>query len=113
MQNTYRGWENSDAKVSNIWTGVMGYSYDSNPHIGEVPGMEGQYVIAGFNGHGMPVIWLGAKGLAGMVLGEKKFEESGLPRLFKTTQERIDRALNGNEEDGDILGTGKFGVTKQ
>lgn len=26
MQRTFRGWENSDAKIDQIWTGVMGYS---------------------------------------------------------------------------------------
>lgn len=112
MQDTYRGWEHSGAKVDSIWTGVMGYSYDSNPHIGEVPGEKGQFVLAGFNGHGMPVVWLGAKGLAEMVFGDKPFEESGMPRLFKTTQARIDRALNGSEEDGDIVGSGNL-TTKQ
>lgn len=113
MQNTYRGWENSGAKVENIWTGVMGYSYDSNPHVGEIPGKPNQFVIAGFNGHGMPVIWLSGKAIAKMVSGDVPFEQTGVPRLFKTTQERIDRAQNGTEEEGDILGTGNQKATKQ
>lgn len=112
MQRTYRGWEDTKASVDKIWTGVMGYSYDSNPHIGAVPGKEGQFIIAGFNGHGMPVIWLSAKGLASMVVRGVPFEETGMPRLFKTTQFRIDRARNGREEDGDILGTGNLAPTK-
>ncbi|ESZ89547.1 FAD dependent oxidoreductase superfamily [Sclerotinia borealis F-4128] len=106
MQRTFRGWNNSGAKVESIWTGVMGYSFDSNPHIGLVPEKSGQFIIAGFNGHGMPVIWLAAKGLAEMLKTGKAFEEvrvpMPLPRLFKTTQERIDRAQNG-PEGGDIL----------
>lgn len=113
MQRTYRGWEDSGAKIDKIWTGVMGYSYDSNPHVGVVPGKVEQFVLAGFNGHGMPVIWLAAKELARMVAQDIKFEETGLPRLFKTTRERIDRARIGKEEDGDILGSGKFSATKQ
>ncbi|KAF9774360.1 hypothetical protein IL306_007641 [Fusarium sp. DS 682] len=112
MQRTYRGWEESGAKVSNIWTGVMGYSYDSNPHIGKVPNKDGQFIVAGFNGHGMPVIWLAAKELARMVSQGIDFEETKLPRLFQTSQFRIDRAQNGKEEDGDIIGTGKFATTK-
>jgi glycine/D-amino acid oxidase-like deaminating enzyme len=113
MQRTYRGWKDSGAKIDNIWSGVMGYSYDSNPHVGAVPGKPGQYILAGFNGHGMPVIWLAAKELANMVVEDVEFEKTGLPRLFKTTQKRIDRARMGREEDGDILGTGKFSATKQ
>ncbi|KAF7903887.1 hypothetical protein EAF00_001221 [Botryotinia globosa] len=106
MQRTFRGWENSDAKIESIWTGVMGYSFDSNPHIGLVPQKPDQFIIAGFNGHGMPVIWLAAKGLAEMLKTGKPFEEvrvpMSLPKLFKTTQDRIDRAQDG-PEGGDIL----------
>lgn len=108
MQKTYRGWEDSKASVDTIWSGVMGYSYDSNPHIGAVPSKEGQFILGGFNGHGMPVIFLAAKELAKMVAQGISFEETNLPRLFKTTQFRIDRAINGREEDGDILGTGNL-----
>lgn len=84
----------------------MGYSFDSNPHIGLVPQRSGNFIIAGFNGHGMPVIWLAAKGLAEMLRTGKSFEEvrvpMPLPSLFKTTQDRIDRAQIG-PEGGDIL----------
>ncbi|CAD0100663.1 unnamed protein product [Aureobasidium mustum] len=102
MQNNFRGWENSKAEVKKIWTGVMGYTSDTNPHIGEVPGKPGQYILGGFNGHGMPVIWLSAEGLADMLHTGKKFEETKVPRAFKTTQERIDKAKTG-PEGGDIL----------
>ncbi|KAJ5280157.1 hypothetical protein N7478_005529 [Penicillium angulare] len=112
MQKTYNGWEESGAKVDQIWSGVMGYSYDSNPHVGVVPGEQDQFILAGFNGHGMPVIWLSSKGLAKIVMDDLKFEETGLPRLFETTKFRIDRALSGKVEDGDILGSGKFAATR-
>lgn len=113
MQETYNGWEDSGAKIDKIWTGVMGYSYDSNPHIGVVPERPGQFILAGFNGHGMPVIWLGSKGLAKMVNEDVEFSETGMPRLFRTTKERLEKATRGTEEDGDIIGTGGFGPTKQ
>lgn len=102
MQRTYYGWEDSGAIVDKIWTGVMGYSWDSNPHVGVVPDREGQIIIAGFNGHGMPVIWLAGKALADMIVEDKPFEELGLPILMKTTKERIQRAQAG-PEGGDIL----------
>lgn len=113
MQRSFNGWENTGASIQKIWTGVMGYSYDSNPHIGQVPDRENQFIIAGFNGHGMPVIWLASKELVKMVAQGISFEETTLPRLFKTSQFRIDRAQNGREEDGDILGTGNFPAMKQ
>ena len=112
MQRTFRGWEDTKASVDNIWTGVMGYSYDSNPHVGVVPSKEGQFILAGFNGHGMPVIWLAAEELAKMISKGIPFEETSMPALFKTTQFRIDRARNGREDDGDILGTGSLPATK-
>jgi glycine/D-amino acid oxidase-like deaminating enzyme len=113
MQETYRGWENSGATVDKIWTGVMGYSYDSNPHVGEVPERPGQFINAGFNGHGMPVIWLASEGLAKMINNNEPFEKTSMPRLFKTTKARIERAQSGKEEDGDVIGTGSFPATKQ
>lgn len=112
MQRTYRGWEDTGAKVNTIWTGVMGYSYDSNPHIGQVPSKEGEFIIAGFNGHGTPVIWLAAQELASMITRGISFEETKMPRLFKTSSQRINRAKLGREEYGDILGIGDLPATK-
>ncbi|KAJ5238902.1 hypothetical protein N7468_003521 [Penicillium chermesinum] len=112
MQRTYRGWEDTGAKVDKIWSGVMGYSYDLHPHIGCVPEAQDQYIIAGFNGHGMPVIWLSSKELAKMITMNIPFEKTSMPRLFQTTQARLDRALNGTVEDGDILGGGSPSATK-
>jgi len=102
MQKNFRGWENSGANVQKIWTGVMGYSFDSLPHVGKIPDRPGQFILGGFNGHGMPIIWLAAKGLADMIHTGKSFEEVRLPGLYKTTQERIDKAQAG-PEGGDIL----------
>jgi glycine/D-amino acid oxidase-like deaminating enzyme len=36
------------------WTGIMCYTLDSKPIVGQVPGAPGQYVAVGYNGHGMP-----------------------------------------------------------
>ncbi|KAH9908950.1 FAD dependent oxidoreductase superfamily [Xylariomycetidae sp. FL2044] len=102
MQKNFHGWEDSGAYVKDIWTGVMGYSWDTNAHVGDVPGKPGQTILAGFNGHGMPVVWLAAKGLAEMIAHGKSFEEVGIPKLYKTTQERLDRAQKG-PEGGDIM----------
>lgn len=72
----------------------MGYSSDGLPHIGSVPGQQGQYILAGFTGHGMPQIFLAAEGIAKMVVGGVAFEDIGLPRLFKTSQSRLDKQEN-------------------
>ncbi|KZZ98069.1 FAD dependent oxidoreductase [Ascosphaera apis ARSEF 7405] len=94
MQRHFIGWEDSEAQLDRAWTGIMGFSADGLPHIGEVPGKADQYILAGFNGHGMPVCFLAARGIAQMVRDKLSFEQTGLPRLYKTTQSRLDNAKN-------------------
>lgn len=38
------------------WTGIIGMTPDSVPYIGAVPGSPGQWICAGFNGHGMFIL---------------------------------------------------------
>lgn len=42
-----------NGQVVEEWTGIMGYTVDSQPIIGEAPGEKGLWICAGFNGHGM------------------------------------------------------------
>lgn len=94
MQRIFHGWENSGAKLAKIWTGIMGYSSDGLPHIGAVPGRKNQFMLAGFNGHGMPQVFLSAKGVAAMVMNGADFESTGVPRVFKASQARLDNTKN-------------------
>ncbi|KKY38797.1 putative fad dependent oxidoreductase superfamily protein [Diaporthe ampelina] len=98
MQRHFSGWEESGAYTDMVWTGIMGWTSDSMPHIGELPGKKGQYIAAGFNGHGMPLIHLASKHLAEIIRGDKTFEETELPAVFKATIERLQSTKN------DILG---------
>ncbi|KAB8078429.1 hypothetical protein BDV29DRAFT_166360 [Aspergillus leporis] len=75
----------------------MDYSYDTGPHVGEVLGKPGQYICAGFDGHGMPVTFLIAKQLDDMVHNGKSFEDVHLSRVYKSTAERLTKAQNGPE----------------
>ncbi|KAK8112037.1 FAD dependent oxidoreductase [Apiospora kogelbergensis] len=77
-----------------VWTGIMGYSSDFMPHVGEVPGKPGRMVLAGFSGHGMPLIFRSAKGVVNMLLHGTRFEETGVPLVFQATQERLDSSKN-------------------
>lgn len=77
----------------------MGWTSDFMPHVGDVPGKPGQIILAGFSGHGMPLILLSAKGVVQMLRHGKSYEETGIPSLFKTTEERLASTRN------DILGT--------
>ncbi|KAK3713188.1 hypothetical protein LTR37_008621 [Vermiconidia calcicola] len=90
MQRHFHGWEESGAKTDRVWTGIMGYTTDGYPFVGEVPSKPGQYICAGFNGHGMPQVFLSAKAVAAMVAEGRKPEETDLPMLYRSSQERLD-----------------------
>ena len=92
MQRHFKGWEDSDAEVDHIWTGIMGFTPDELPHGGEVPGKEKQqYILAGFNGGGNALIFLCARGLAQMILHGSQFEATGIPEMFKTSIHRLNQ----------------------
>lgn len=68
---------------------VMGYSSDGFPHVGAIPDKPGQFICAGFSGHGMPQVFLSAKAIATMIAKGKDFEEVDLPRLYRVSKERV------------------------
>ncbi|KAI1191380.1 FAD dependent oxidoreductase [Nemania serpens] len=83
------GWENSETKVENVWTGIMGYTSDDLPHVGAVPGKGGLYICAGFIGHGMPNVLLCAKAMAKLLTDNSPLTESGVPACYETSSERL------------------------
>ncbi|KAH7082648.1 FAD dependent oxidoreductase [Paraphoma chrysanthemicola] len=87
MQRHFRGWENSGSRTEEIWTGIMGYSNDEFPYVGPIPAKPGQYICAGFTGHGMPQIFLSAKAMASMIITGDS-ENVDLPAPYRTTKER-------------------------
>lgn len=75
----------------------MGVTPDQMPHVGLIPGTTNQYILAGFNGAGMTMIFTTAKEIAGMVLSGKPFEQTNIPGVFKTTEERLSRGFGGSD----------------
>lgn len=51
-------------RVAHRWAGVMDYTSDGRPLIGPIPGVAGQWVIAGFGGHGLPPAVAAGRALA-------------------------------------------------
>ncbi|EME47906.1 hypothetical protein DOTSEDRAFT_167338 [Dothistroma septosporum NZE10] len=94
MQRHFRGWEDSGAYTDKVWTGIMGYSSDGFPFVGAVPTKEGQFICAGFSGHGMPQIFLSAKAIARMALEGANVRNTELPRLYWVERERIESKGN-------------------
>lgn len=67
----------------------MGYTDDGFPYVGNVPGKQGQFVVAGFSGHGMPQVFLSAKAVASMIADDARLEDVDLPQLYHSTPERF------------------------
>ncbi|KAK5199987.1 hypothetical protein LTR72_004303 [Exophiala xenobiotica] len=96
MQRMFNGWEDSKARITDIWSGIMGWSTDSMPFVGEMHGHPpGIFVTAGFTGHGMPRILGCSKALAKLVRSDTGAETDdlstrhGLPRPYLLTAERL------------------------
>jgi glycine/D-amino acid oxidase-like deaminating enzyme len=86
--------EEEELKASYEWSGIMGYSRDERPWVGEVTedlglgGGKGLWVSAGFTGHGMPNAFLSGKAAVDMILG-KKGDEVDLPCAYRLSKERV------------------------
>ncbi|KAI8650604.1 DAO domain-containing protein [Fusarium keratoplasticum] len=81
------------AEPLKVWSGIMGFTADGMPLVGRLPaGLtgragSGEWIAAGFNGHGMDKCWLSGEALARMVLGEEVVP--GFPRAYLLTARRI------------------------
>lgn len=82
--------------VTHEWTGIMGYSADGFPWVGEL--QSGLWLCAGYSGHGMPQAALCAVSVAKMILrqiqgnGERVvrgYQEPELPARFLITPQRM------------------------
>ncbi|CAG9998542.1 unnamed protein product [Clonostachys byssicola] len=76
--------------LPHVWTGILGMTTDSIPLLGPIDGLEGQWICAGFNGHGMARIFLRAPGLVKLISG-KSWESTGLPECFRSTRVKMQR----------------------
>lgn len=74
--------------LQDAWTGIIAMTTDSVPFVGDLG--DGQYICAGFNGHGMARVFTCAPGVAKLVLGGD-WSETGLPECFEFNQERLAR----------------------
>ncbi|KAJ5295764.1 hypothetical protein N7508_010585 [Penicillium antarcticum] len=81
--------------LDHAWTGIIAMTTDSVPFIGAIESLPGQYICAGFNGHGMARIFTCAPGVAKLILG-KPWDETGLPECFQFTEKRLSRLSGGD-----------------
>jgi hypothetical protein len=43
--------------LTKVWSGILGYSKDMLPLVGEIPEKDGLFIAAGFSGHGQVGRW--------------------------------------------------------
>ncbi|KIX98144.1 uncharacterized protein Z520_06224 [Fonsecaea multimorphosa CBS 102226] len=90
------GKDNPEGRCRRTWSGVMGFSCDGYPFVGPVPGEEGLYLAASFQGHGMVLCFLCAKAAASMIQGTDGEElKTWFPTCYRVTPERMDKKFGG------------------
>ncbi len=57
-----------DVRLAHRWSGIMGFSRDSYPFIGSMPGRPRLLVAAGFTGHGGPYFAVAGKCIADLIV---------------------------------------------
>jgi hypothetical protein len=83
--------DHTELRATHEWTGIMGFSRDGRPWVGEVPeemgGGKGLWMCAGFTGHGMPNASLCAKAVVNLMVG-RQLQDKDLPEEFHVSLER-------------------------
>lgn len=93
-----RNWgkDHRDGRIRKEWSGIMGYSADGFPLIGQIPNMDGLYIAASFQGHGMVLCFSSTTALATMMAGgdEEKLYQ-WFPKALCMTAERYKQKFSG------------------
>ncbi|OCK74768.1 FAD dependent oxidoreductase [Lepidopterella palustris CBS 459.81] len=70
------------------WTGLLAFTPDRVPYVGPIPELPGQYICAGFNGHGMANIFACVPGVVKLMQGAA-WEDTNLPECYRYSEERL------------------------
>ncbi|KAL2149287.1 hypothetical protein VTH82DRAFT_8635 [Thermothelomyces myriococcoides] len=90
------GDDHPDGRVRKEWTGIMGFSPDGFPFVGEVPGETGLWASCSFQGHGMVLCWMCARALVDMMEGRDDEQlKAWFPDVFRITKERLALKFQG------------------
>ncbi|ODV95233.1 hypothetical protein PACTADRAFT_75745 [Pachysolen tannophilus NRRL Y-2460] len=90
MAEKFYTWQNYKTKIDYSWSGIMGFSNDTLPYVGESLTEKNKYIIAGFHGHGMPRVLLCAKAIAECICHNKTISETGIPESFQLNKKRME-----------------------
>jgi gamma-glutamylputrescine oxidase len=60
----------TEPRITHRWAGVVGYTADLLPYVGEVPGRPGLYVAGGYSGHGNVPGFMAGREVADTIAGD-------------------------------------------
>ena len=90
------GEDDPDGRLRKAWTGIMGYSADGFPLVGQIPGENGLYIAASFQGNGMVLCFQVARALVAIMNEEHENElDQWLPKAFRMTSDRTEHKFQG------------------
>ncbi|KAI1380455.1 FAD dependent oxidoreductase [Hypoxylon crocopeplum] len=92
------GADDPEGRIRKAWTGIMGYSPDGFPLVGEMPGEKDLWVSSSFQGHGMVLCWMCGRALVAMMDGRPGSDEelnSWFPEVYRITKERMRLNFHG------------------
>lgn len=90
------GSDHPEGRLRRAWTGIMGYSADGFPLIGQVPAEHGLYIAASFQGSGMVMCLLAAQALVEMINGKDDENlDEWFPRSFRIEPDRLKHKFRG------------------
>ena len=84
---------------------VIGTTAARWPYVGRVPGTENQYILAGFKGGCIAMIFLDAKRVVRMATDGVDFAETRVPGTFETVRDRLGETIPGHSRK---LGGGRL-----
>lgn len=87
------GKDHANGRVKREWSGIMGTSADGLPYVGAAQGMEGVWICASFNGHGMVLCLKCGEALVDMMINGEA--QDWFPGPMKMEQKRFDKSFRG------------------
>jgi glycine/D-amino acid oxidase-like deaminating enzyme len=81
------------------WTGIMGFSDDTHPYVGHSQQEPNKWIIGGFQGQGMPRIWLCAEALAQQLLSGASTWPAWMPKayVYSSDSRNVEYFMQGEE----------------
>lgn len=116
------GDDHPEGRIRASWSGIMGFSGDGYPLVGPVPGEDGLFIAAAFQGHGMVNCFLCAEALTQMLLEADRLEEnqkvnavhglkdeidSWFPQAYRINEKRLEAKFHNMLHSPEMAKTGQ------